>query len=61
MQTVTTVNLSNDREYEQLLRELTVNDGPLFTTDASGLFDAFLDHLPVEYRPMGMIDTTHHQ
>lgn len=43
-------NLSNDREYEQLLRKLTMADGPLFTTDTTGLFDTFLANLPMAYR-----------
>ncbi len=50
MQVATMVSASDDRQYEQLLRQLTVADGPLFTTDVIGLFDTFLDYLPSEYR-----------
>lgn len=43
--------VDNDRDYELLLQRLNVDAvGPLFTTDATDLFDAFLNNLPIEYR-----------
>lgn len=43
--------IDNDRDYELLLQRLSVNTGgPLFTTDVAGLFDIFLDCLPLAYR-----------
>lgn len=50
MQTTVTISIDKDQDYEQLLNQMTVMDGPLFTTDAKDMFDTFLDYLPSEYR-----------
>lgn len=40
----------HDEAYEALLRSVRIDDGPLFTTDAMGLFEIFLDELPPDLR-----------
>ena len=50
MTTTTVLPTADDLAYEIFRTQLVVPDAPLFRTDATGLFDLFLENIPMEFR-----------